>query len=58
MGLAPDRWKDHGFRDILAVEWVSWVPLLVAILVLGLIPSIVLNSSEQGVNSIVRIFGG
>jgi NADH-quinone oxidoreductase subunit M len=58
MGLAPARWKDHGFRDILTVEWVSWVPLLVAIVVLGLIPSIVLNSTEQGVNSIVRIFGG
>ena len=58
MGLAPDRWKDHGFRDILSVEWVSWAPLLAAILVLGLIPSIVLNSTEQGVNAIVRIFGG
>jgi NADH:ubiquinone oxidoreductase subunit 4 (subunit M) len=34
------------------------VPLLVLILVLGLIPSIVLNSTEQGVNQIVRIFGG
>jgi NADH-quinone oxidoreductase subunit M len=58
MGLAPDRWRDHGFRDILSVEWVSWVPLLVAIVILGLIPSIVLNSTEQGVNAIVRIFGG
>jgi NADH-quinone oxidoreductase subunit M len=58
MGLAPERWKDHGFQDILTVEWVSWVPLLVLILVLGLIPSIVLNSTEQGVNLIVRIFGG
>jgi NADH-quinone oxidoreductase subunit M len=58
MGLAPERWKEHGFRDILTVEWVSWVPLLVLILVLGLIPSIVLNSTEQGVNLIVKIFGG
>jgi NADH-quinone oxidoreductase subunit M len=57
-GVAPDRWKDHGFRDILSVEWVSWAPLLAAIVVLGLIPSIVLNSTEQGVNAIVRIFGG
>jgi NADH-quinone oxidoreductase subunit M len=58
MGLAPERWKEHGFQDILTVEWVSWVPLLVLILVLGLIPNIVLNSTEQGVNQIVRIFGG
>ena len=27
----PVRWKEHGFRDILAVEWVSWVPLLALI---------------------------
>jgi hypothetical protein len=26
--------------------------------VLGLLPSIVLNSTEQGVNAIVHIFGG
>jgi NADH-quinone oxidoreductase subunit M len=57
-GVAPDRWKEHRFRDILAVEWVSWTPLLAAILVLGLLPSIVLNSTEQGVNAIVHIFGG
>jgi NADH-quinone oxidoreductase subunit M len=57
-GVAPDRWKEHGFRDILSVEWVSWTPLLAAILVLGLLPSIVLNSTEQGVNAIVHIFGG
>jgi NADH-quinone oxidoreductase subunit M len=58
MGIAPDRWKDHGFRDILTVEWVSWAPLVAAILILGLLPSIVLNATEQGVNAIVRIFGG
>ena len=27
-GEAPGTWKEHHFRDILAVEWVSWVPLL------------------------------
>ena len=37
-GEAPVRWRDHGFRDILAVEWVSWVPLLALMLVLGLVP--------------------
>ena len=31
MGTMPERWQAKGFRDILAVEWVSWLPLLVVI---------------------------
>ena len=31
MGVAPERWKEHHLTDILAVEWVSWVPLLVLV---------------------------
>jgi NADH-quinone oxidoreductase subunit M len=57
MGSLPDRWGASAFRDILTVEWVSWVPLLVLILVLGLVPSIVLNATEPGVNALTSIFG-
>jgi NADH:ubiquinone oxidoreductase subunit 4 (subunit M) len=52
------KWKEHGFRDILAVEWVSWVPLLTLTLVLGLVPSILLETSAQGVDAIVHIVTG
>jgi NADH-quinone oxidoreductase subunit M len=57
-GEAPVKWKEHGFRDILAVEWVSWVPLLTLTLVLGLVPSILLETSSQGVDAIVHIVTG
>ena len=43
MGTMPDRWQAKGFRDILAVEWVSWLPLLALILVLGLFPGMIFN---------------
>jgi NADH-quinone oxidoreductase subunit M len=57
-GEAPIRWKEHGFRDILAVEWVSWVPLLALTLVLGVVPSIILETTKNGVDLIVsRVLG-
>jgi NADH-quinone oxidoreductase subunit M len=56
-GDAPTRWKEHGFRDILAVEWVSWVPLLTLTLVLGVVPSIILETTKVGVDSIVQRLG-
>jgi NADH-quinone oxidoreductase subunit M len=31
MGSTPEKWKREAFPDVVAVEWVSWVPLLVAI---------------------------
>jgi NADH-quinone oxidoreductase subunit M len=57
MGMMPQRWKEHPFRDTLAVEWVSWVPLLVGILLLGIFPSIIFNATEQGVNALMHFLG-
>src|SRR6476661_3756854 len=57
-GEAPVKWRDHHFRDILAVEWVSWVPLLALTLVLGLVPNIILNPTLHGADAIVRIVTG
>jgi NADH-quinone oxidoreductase subunit M len=57
-GTAPAKWKEHGFRDILAVEWVSWLPLLALTLVLGLVPSIILETTSKGVDTIVQMVTG
>ena len=27
MGTLPEQWSESGLRDVLAVEWVSWLPL-------------------------------
>ena len=39
------------FRDIVAIEWVSWTPLLVGILVLGLVPSIIFGVTQTSVDA-------
>jgi NADH-quinone oxidoreductase subunit M len=57
-GEAPVKWRDHHFRDILAVEWVSWVPLLALTLVLGLVPSIILNPTLHGADLVVHYVTG
>ena len=57
MGVLPERWKEHGLRDILAVEWVSWVPLLVGILLLGVFPRLVFGSTDNAVQGIAHLFG-
>ena len=58
MGSLPERWKESGFRDILAVEWVSWVPLLALTLALGLFPRIVFGMTDEAVRSLTGLFGG
>jgi NADH-quinone oxidoreductase subunit M len=60
MGTLPEKWKDTSFRDILVVEWVSWVPLLVLVLALGLFPRLVFGMSDDAVRSLLHLpfFGG
>ena len=58
MGTLPERWKESGFRDILAVEWVSWLPLLALTLVLGLFPRLVFGMTDEAVRSLTGLFGG
>src|SRR5262245_12467195 len=57
-GEAPVKWREHHFRDILAVEWVSWVPLLALTLVLGLVPSIILDPTLHGAEAVVHLVTG
>ncbi len=58
LGVAPDRWKETAsLYDIRATEWVAWVPLLVAVLFLGLFPSFILNVTNEAVTALASIFG-
>jgi NADH-quinone oxidoreductase subunit M len=57
MGTLPDRWEATSFRDILAVEWLAWVPLLVLILVLGIFPRLVFGMTDEAVRSLMALFG-
>jgi NADH-quinone oxidoreductase subunit M len=58
MGTLPQKWETSGLRDVLAVEWVSWVPLLLLIVVLGLFPAIVFDVTQESVSGLMALLGG
>jgi NADH-quinone oxidoreductase subunit M len=58
MGTLPDRWREAGFGDVVAVEWVSWTPLLIATVALGLFPSLVFGVTQEPVEALARVLGG
>jgi NADH-quinone oxidoreductase subunit M len=58
MGTVPEKWKGETFPDIVAIEWVSWVPLLAAIVVFGLFPRLLLGVTQEAADAIAHAFGG
>jgi len=58
MGTLSDRWKEAALPDIAPVEWVSWAPLLVAIVALGIFPRLVFGVTDGAVSGLMRLFGG
>ena len=57
LGVMPERWKEHSLGDMHAIEWLSWTPLLVLILALGLFPRVILGISQEAVNGIMAVLG-
>jgi NADH-quinone oxidoreductase subunit M len=57
LGTLPEKWREAGFSDTIAVEWMSWVPLLALIVILGLFPSLLLRTTQQGVADLLLLFG-
>jgi len=58
MGTLPERWKEERFPDVVAAEWVSWAPLLVAIVALGIFPRLVFGVTQEPVDALMHLFGG
>jgi NADH-quinone oxidoreductase subunit M len=58
MGTLPEKWREQAFPDVVAVEWVSWVPLLVATVLLGIFPRIIFGVTQESVDAILHLFGG
>ena len=57
MGNAPERWTTANLRDVTAIEWGTWAPLLVLILLLGVLPFLVFGVTNADVTSILAAFG-
>jgi NADH-quinone oxidoreductase subunit M len=58
MGTVPEKWAEAPFPDVVAVEWVSWVPLLVGVVALGVFPRLVFGVTDGPVQALMHLFGG
>ena len=58
MGTVPEKWTQEPFPDVVAVEWVSWVPLLIGVVALGVFPRLVFGVTDGPVDSLMQLFGG
>ena len=51
-----DGHHDSDIHDVNAFEWAAWTPMLIAILVLGIVPKLLLDLSDPGVQLITEAF--
>ena len=59
LGTVPDSWREKVIPDVYRLELLSWWPLLVGILFLGVFPRLVFGTTNEAVTALVRhVFGG
>ncbi|MEX0755076.1 MAG: NADH-quinone oxidoreductase subunit M [Actinomycetota bacterium] len=52
-GELPTKWKEAKFGDIVTVEWISWLPLIALIFVLGVYPRLIFGATEEAVDALM-----
>lgn len=45
-------------HDVHASEWISWTPILVLIVVLGIFPGLLFSITDGAASSLTKVFGG
>jgi NADH-quinone oxidoreductase subunit M len=58
MGTPKPEFEHAHLHDVHVPEWISWAPILVAILILGLFPNIVFSVTNDAASQITRVFAG
>ncbi len=53
LGRPTSKWVDAPLADVMTIEWVSWTPLLVLILAMGVAPVIIFGVQEAAVGNLV-----
>ena len=54
LGEPPDEWNGHDFHDVDRFEMAAWAPLVLAILVIGVFPRVVLGATDPAVVNLVQ----
>jgi NADH-quinone oxidoreductase subunit M len=57
-GKVPERWEGKTLQDVTAIEYVSWAPLVVATLILGLVPVLLFGMTNDAVATLSGMFAG
>ena len=57
LGTAPARWREAELRDISAIEWGAWSPLLVMTVALGVVPVLVFGITDPAVSAVLTALG-
>jgi len=54
-----DEHHDHDFhlRDVTVIEWLSWTPFLIAIVVFGVYPQLMFKVFDPAVTELVKNLG-
>jgi NADH-quinone oxidoreductase subunit M len=52
-GVPPEEWEGHEFHDVELPEWLSWAPLLVLIVAIGIFPGLVFHMTDGAVTSVL-----
>jgi NADH:ubiquinone oxidoreductase subunit 4 (subunit M) len=56
LGRVPEQWQTKELADVNAVEYVSWAPLIVGILVLGVAPVLIFGITNDAVAALTGLF--
>jgi NADH-quinone oxidoreductase subunit M len=53
LGNPLERWVDEPLDDVMRIEWVSWTPLLILIIALGLFPVLIFGVQDAAVTNLM-----
>jgi NADH-quinone oxidoreductase subunit M len=56
LGTPLPKWAGEKLDDIMAVEYVAWIPLAIIILVMGVFPQVIFGVQNDAVNNLVSFF--
>jgi NADH-quinone oxidoreductase subunit M len=58
LGNPSEKWAAEPLDDVMRIEWVSWTPLLLLILILGIFPVLVFGVQDAAVTNLMGYLGG
>jgi NADH-quinone oxidoreductase subunit M len=57
-GTPKDEWEGHDIPDVAPTEWMAWVPMIIAVIALGVLPGLLFDITNPAVELVAAAFGG